>query len=179
MANIEDGILRAAVRIICFNEAPAPENIETLMALIDNDKHPVAPADFSCTGDTIASDAVPINVPESVVLSAVMSFSPGSLDSLTPQHFKDMMGVEGNPKLLTNLTKLVNILLEGRVPEPVAILYGGNLIALQKKLGVSDLSRLVMFCEGWSPNALTFMQLTQFQIFFVTLTSRCWCKGWS
>ena len=76
-----------------------------------------------------------------------------------------MMGVDGNPELLTNLTNLVNILLEGRVPEPVArILYGGNLIALQKKSGVSDLSRLVMFCEGWSPNALTFMQLTQSQI---------------
>ena len=59
MAKIEDGNLRAAVRIMCSNEAPAPENTETLMALID--KHPAAPADFGCTGDTIASDAVPLN----------------------------------------------------------------------------------------------------------------------
>ena len=46
------------------------------------------------------------------------------------------MGVDCDPSLLANLTNLVNVMLQGRLPAHIArIVYGGRLIALSKKQG--------------------------------------------
>ena len=136
-AKIEDGKLRAAVRILSSDDQPAVNNNETLKDLAD--KHPAAPPESEFMPDSATVDFLPVQVTEREVSTAISSFPPGSssgLDSLSPQHLKDMIGNEGDPSLLTNLTSLVDVLLHGSLPEKIArILYGGKLIAMRKKDG--------------------------------------------
>jgi len=68
------------------------------------------------------------------------SFPPGSTggtDGLTPLHLKDMVMSEGaSSGLLSGITSLVNVLMEGVVPEVIRpYLFGGRLVALLKKGG--------------------------------------------
>ena len=72
----------------------------------------------------------------------IRSFPNGSargLDGLMPQHLKDMTGASaesGGPVLLSALTALVNIILQGKVPRTVRpLFFGANLTALTKKDG--------------------------------------------
>ena len=129
--------MRAAVRILSSDDQPAVNNNETLKDLAD--KHPAAPSESEFMPDSATVDFQPIQVTDREVSNAISSFPPGSssgLDSLSPQHLKDMIGNDGDPALLTNLTSLVNVLLQGSLPEKIArILYGGKLIALRKKDG--------------------------------------------
>ena len=65
--------------------------------------------------------------------------SAGGISMWRPQHLKDCLsavtGDHGSP-LLTALTRLVNEILKGNVPEFVRpILFGANLVALRKKDG--------------------------------------------
>ena len=63
----------------------------------------------------------------------------GGPDGLLPQHLKDMTGASaesGGPVLLSALTSLVNIILQGKVPSAVRpLFFGANLTALTKKDG--------------------------------------------
>lgn len=75
-------------------------------------------------------------------MAAIVSFkngSAGGLDGITPQHLKDLIiGVPGgrNDDLLSSITRLVNLMLAGKVNEEVVpTLYGANLCALRKKDG--------------------------------------------
>ena len=136
-AKIEDGNLRAAVRILSSDDQPAEYNNETVKDLAD--KHPAAPSESEFMPDSATVDFQPVQVTDREVSNAISSFPPGSsagLDSLSPQHLKDMIGNDGDPALLTNLTSLVNVLLKGSLPvDIVRIIYGGKLIALRKKDG--------------------------------------------
>ena len=76
----------------------------------------------------------------SEVAAAIASFQAGSFggpDCLRPQHIRDLTSnLEYGAKLLTAITGLVNLLLNGSCPPSVAaVLFGGKLIALQKKDG--------------------------------------------
>ena len=137
IAKIEDGNLQAAVRILSSDDQPAEDNEDTLRDLAE--KHPSAPIDSEFLNDSVTTDIEPLQVSERDVQNSISSFPSGSsagLDSLTPQHIKDMTGTDGDPTLLSNLTNLVNILLHGSLPEKIAkIIYGGKLIALRKKDG--------------------------------------------
>jgi len=77
---------------------------------------------------------------EEEVIRAVRSFSPGSAggpDGVRPQHFLEMISCrESGPKLRSALTGFVNCLLQGNIhPQVSPVLFGGNLIALEKKCG--------------------------------------------
>ena len=80
-----------------------------------------------------------LQVSEEVVRCAVNSFpvgSSGGPNCLLPQHLKDLIGVNGDPEMLSSLTNFVNKVLEGNLPVSIAqIFYGGSLIALKKKDG--------------------------------------------
>jgi hypothetical protein len=74
------------------------------------------------------------------VVKAIQAFPAGSSggpDGLRPQHISDLLGnKESGPSLATALTAFVNLLLSGVCPaEIVPLLFGGRLIALQKKTG--------------------------------------------
>jgi len=79
-------------------------------------------------------------VTETEVLQAVRSFPAGSAggpDGVRRQHILEMVNcVEAGPKLVSALTVFTNCLLHGEVHADVSpVLFGGNLIALEKKSG--------------------------------------------
>src|SRR6218665_2453133 len=74
----------------------------------------------------------------SEVLQAIRSFSAGSgggPDGLRPDHLKDLVGFGGPIQpLVEAIIEFVNLLLRGGCPKDIRpILFGGNLIALNKE----------------------------------------------
>jgi hypothetical protein len=135
-SKLEDGNIRAAVRLLCSDDTPAPISRETLEQL--KSKHPVAPPDRPTALDP--SGTVSLAVDEQSVLKAMKSFptgSSGGTDGLRPRHIVDLLNnKEKGPGLLTSLTAFVNLLLSGTChPDIRPFLFGGRLIALQKKSG--------------------------------------------
>ena len=82
----------------------------------------------------------PLQVSLSAVRSAIQSFPNGSAagpDGLQPQHLKDLLvGATYDSQLLVAITKLTNLLLEGKTPSSVqGSLLGANLLATRKNSG--------------------------------------------
>ena len=81
-----------------------------------------------------------LQVSETVVYRSVLSFpsgSAGGLDSLRPQHLKDLLACPtiGN-SLLSGLTEFINFVLAGGIPTAAApSFFGAFLVALNKKDG--------------------------------------------
>ena len=135
-AKLEDGNLKAAIRLLISDDAPAVPSKEGLAKL--QQKH------LPATLDASTLPAPPTNsnlfVAESDVKKALLSFPAGfsgGPDGLRPQHAKDMINCrEAGAELLSALTAFVNVLLAGRCPKQIApIFFGGRLIALDKKSG--------------------------------------------
>ena len=79
-----------------------------------------------------------MQVTETEVLQAVRSFPAGSAggpDGVRLQHVLKMFNcVEAGPELVSSLTAFTNCLLLGEVhPDVSLVIFGGNLIALEKK----------------------------------------------
>ena len=77
---------------------------------------------------------------EQAVRKAIFAFPPGSSggsDGITPQHLKDLIVSEGtSATLLTAITSLVNLLVDGKMPLEIRpYFFGGRLVALRKKDG--------------------------------------------
>lgn len=132
---LEDGNLRAAIRLVCSDDTPAAPSRETLASL--EAKHPSAsPMDLSLANAQCNS----LSVDQNEVRKAVLSFPAGSSggpDGLRPQHLKDLVQCrESGSIFLTALTGFVNMVLAGRCPVSIApLFFGGRLIALTKKSG--------------------------------------------
>ena len=113
-AKIEDGNIRAAVRIICSDDSPALENQDTLSKLAD--KHPTAPIGRSIAH--VACSASQFLATEADVLKAIRSFPAGSCggpDGIRPQHITDLVNcAESGSNFLAAITSFVNTLLSGR-----------------------------------------------------------------
>ena len=76
--------------------------------------------------------------PEDVVknLKTFPAGSSGGPDDLTAQHQSDLLAGAPDEQFKTNLTDFVNVVLQGDLPTKAReILFGGRLIALQKKDG--------------------------------------------
>ena len=136
-AKIEDGNIRAALRIISSDDKPAVDNSDTFAKL--SEKHPV-----SACGGSIPSlnpgTAASFQASEADVLKAIRSFPAGSSggpDGIRPQHIADLVNCkEQGPNLLSSITSFINNLLDGKCPTTVRpVLFGGSLIALDKKSG--------------------------------------------
>ena len=135
-AKLEDGNVKAAVRIISSDEKPAPDDAATLNSL--RQRHPPAPADRREVPEL--STCAAVQVLETDVIKAIQSFPAGSSadpDGIRPQHLLDLITcTEKGPALVTAITALTSLLLNGRCPRDIAVLlFGGRLIALQKKSG--------------------------------------------
>jgi len=135
-AKIEDGNIRAALRILCSDDKPAEATQETLTKL--EAKHPPAPSDRQPAPDPNQFTALQVTAEQ--VMKAVRSFPAGSSggpDGIRPQHLLDLLTCrEGGQELLGVITQFVNSLLDGKChPDVIPILFGGNLIALEKKTG--------------------------------------------
>ena len=135
-AKLEDGNIRAAIRILNSEDTPEPPSLASLSQL--QEKHPTAsgmdpslppPSQFSC-----------LSVDENEVRKAALSFPAGSSagpDGLRPQHLRDLLLCrEGGGDFLTSLTAFVNLILSGQCPPDASrIFFGGRLLALKKKTG--------------------------------------------
>ncbi|ESN96515.1 hypothetical protein HELRODRAFT_163584 [Helobdella robusta] len=119
---IEQGSLSAAVRLACSPAGLAESSPETLAKL--KAIHPSAPLNRRAFPAQEPSNG---RVSPAQVLTVLKSFNNGSsggLDSLRPQHIKDLLsGPTPTDELLNNLTRFVNLLLSGVCPlaEPSGI----------------------------------------------------------
>ena len=132
-SKIEDGNIRAAVRILCSEDKPATVSEETFNKLLA--KHPSAPCDRRSFPDPWSTTV--LQVEEVEVLKALKSFPAGSSggpDGLRPQHFMDLVNCrEGGSELLSAVTSFINVLLGGSCNAKLASIFsGGRLIALEK-----------------------------------------------
>ena len=135
-SKLEDGNLRAAIRLLSSNDIPATPSLDNWKKL--QEKHPQA-----CQTDKplpVPAQFSPLSVVEDDVRKAILSFPAGSSggpDGMRPQHLKDLLQCrESGSDFLTAVTAFVNLVLAGRCPTDVApILFGGRLIALNKKSG--------------------------------------------
>ena len=135
-AKIEDGNLKAAIRIMCSEDKPAPNSDNVYAQLLD--KHPAPPSDRGQVPDPQPTAAV--QVTEADVLRAARSFPAGSTggpDGVRLQHILEMINCrEVGPELHSALTGFVICLLHGEIHPLVSpVLFGGNLMALEKKTG--------------------------------------------
>ena len=136
-SKLEEGNFKAAIRFICSDDRPATDSPETVAAL--RAKHPTSAPDrrVPCSPDSARFDAIQISNKD--IVDAVRSFPAGSAggpDGITPQHLKDLLAAATDDQLLNQLVQLVNLLLHGGLSQQInEIIYGANLIALQKKDG--------------------------------------------
>jgi hypothetical protein len=102
------------------------------------EKHPAASVRTNPLPDPACTPA--LQVSEADVLKAIRSFPSGSSggpDGLRPQHVVDLVGCqESGADLLSAITAFTNMLLDGKCHRDVVpVLFGGTLIALEKKSG--------------------------------------------
>src|SRR6218665_137152 len=135
-SKLEDGNIRAAVRILCSSDKPANVDREMLEEL--QSKHPDPPLDRP--NFTSQPRSASLQVSEEHVRRQLRSFPIGSSagpDGIRPQHLLDLVTcAEIGTGLVTAITGLMNLLLTGTCPAQIKpILSGGTLIALRKKTG--------------------------------------------
>ena len=135
-----DGDVKAALRIITSNEDFIQPSAEVRDAL--QQKHPPSPADEVLPPAPNNSDTPALEVTEVQVQSAIRTMPPGSaagLDGMRPLHLKQLISAEATEpgrRLLRSITRLVNLILSGSVPDYARdSLFGASLCALRKKDG--------------------------------------------
>ena len=137
-SKIQAGNMRAAIRLLCSDDKPAPTTAETLEKL--KMKHPDAPPDRKTPCDPTGNTRfVSFQVEAEDVHKSLKTFPAGSSggpDGLTPQHLLDMIAGAPDEKLLEAVTDFTNVLLSGKLSTTIReVIFGGRLIALQKKDG--------------------------------------------
>ena len=133
---IEDGNIKAALRLLCSEDKPADCSDTVFTSM--QDKHPPAASDRKPV--PAPSSYTPLQVSESVVLQAVRSFPAGSSggpDGFRPQHLSDLISCKvGGSALLVAVTGFVNLILAGGCPTSICpVFFGARLIAIEKKSG--------------------------------------------
>jgi len=139
-SKLEAGNFRAAVRIVCSSDTPAPVDQGTVKLL--QTKHP-GPADdrrSPCDpGDN--SRFEPLQVSKEDIMKALRTFplgSSGGPDGITAQHIRDLLAGATDDTLQQALVDFVNLMFAGAFDAEVnAVIFGGRLVALAKKMAAS------------------------------------------
>ena len=133
---------KAAIRILCTEEAPAPVDHITLQAL--RNKHPGPATNRHTPVDPSGSNLrfSPLQVSPEDVKRALRTFplrSSGGPDGLTHQHIIDLHPGDSDGILLNSLSELINLMLAGKFDTNInTIIFGGRLLAMARKTVVSD-----------------------------------------
>ena len=136
-AKLEDGNVKAAARILCSADTPAPTSTETWAELCL--KHPTPPPKHNAMPPP--PEVAPYQATEKEIWDSIRSFpssgSAGGPDGLRPQHVLEMVNTAGvGQELVTAVTAMINLMLAGKCPPEVrATLFGGSLFALRKPAG--------------------------------------------
>jgi len=119
---------------LCSDEGGVAPDAASASQLLG--KHPAAPADRR---PPPAVTAQPLQVTGTQVYQGMRSFAPGSAggpDGLRPQHLMDLLGGGEEGDLLLQLTRFVNLVLAGGVPNLLREhFFGGRLFTLAKPGG--------------------------------------------
>ena len=136
---IQGGNVSVAVRLLSSEDTIAPHSIETLTVL--QEKHPSANKDHDLDRFEPLNDAGHTEISVDEIRTAIASFpndSSGGIDSLRPQHLKDMIETnsESSDELCSTLTKLVDRIIHKPLPEEIRpLFFGAAFTALRKKDG--------------------------------------------
>ena len=135
-SKVEDGNIKAALRLLCSDDRPADSSDAVLAAM--QARHPPAPFDKVSAPDPRSFASLQLT--ETEVLKAIRSFPAGSSggpDGLQPQHLLEMVACQANgANLLSAVTGFVNMVLDGGCPASVSpIFFGAKLVTLEKKSG--------------------------------------------
>jgi len=123
---LEDSDVSGAVRLLC--------TVMTdwlLRMRLRSSNSAVCPPQLLDRRSESTTDALPLQVSPSAVRAAIQSFPNGSAagpDGLRAQHLKDLLlGAPDDNQLLSAVTDLTNLLLEGKIPPSVRVpSFGGN-----------------------------------------------------
>ena len=135
-SKLEESNFRAAIRLLCSKDKPAPNNAETLEVL--QAKHPPAAQDRKSAYDFVGNapfQPLPVS-PEDVIkcLGTFQAGTSGGPDGFTAQNVRDILAGAPDEKLKTTVSDFIKVTLNGELPQPVKeILFCGGLIALHKK----------------------------------------------
>lgn len=136
---ISDGDIRGATKLLFSSDTLANQDIETFNIL--KEKHP-APSRILNLPDKQEDSLDHLVASEEDVKKCIFNFYNGSaagIDGISPQHLKDMLSIsngEAGIKILKSITSLTNLMLSGKVLQPICkIIYGARLCALRKKYG--------------------------------------------
>ena len=144
-AKLEEDNISAAVRMLCSEDTPAVFSIANLAKL--QAKHPPEHADARPLQNS--ADKPPLQVSAEAVLQVIRSLPAGSArgpDGFKPQPLADLVQSQESGKfILTSVTSFVNSLLEGKCHKDfVHILFGGRLLAMDKKKKSGGISPIVV-----------------------------------
>ena len=135
-----DGDIRAALRLMTSDDTFSTYSADTIQAL--QTKHPPAPSDLDMPVEPANMASLALSVDTDSVLAAVRAMPSGSgagLDGMRPIFFQQMLSREASEsgrRLLHALTRLVNLILAGRIPHFIrSTIFGASLCALRKKDG--------------------------------------------
>ena len=141
---LEDGDVRGAIRLAASDDAMAPHDEKTLIAL--RLKHPprrVAPSGVPTNShNTVNSLPLPLVVAERDIKDAIKSLAAGfagGVDGMRPHHLKDLTSVhtgDAGQRLVSRLTEFANLCLAGDIPTAIQPIFcGASFCALTKKDG--------------------------------------------
>ena len=136
---LDDGDVRGAIGLLASADQVTTTSNDVTEAL--KAKHPPMPNDLDLP-PAPDNNTQPFLADEAEVIATITSMDTGSsagLDGLRPAHLKDLIGRsagEAGARLISALTRLVNLVLGGRVPAAVrSAFYAASLIALRKPDG--------------------------------------------
>ena len=135
-----DGDIKAALRALTSKENFVHPSRDIVNKL--KDKHPPAPPDEALPPPPQVNGTLPLQVTAEQVRSSIESMPTGSsagLDGMRPLHLRQLISAdaaEPGRRLLSSLTTLTNMALEGKIPECARdAFFGAALCALRKKDG--------------------------------------------
>ena len=120
MGKCADGDIRAALRLLTSDDTFSTHSSDTIQAL--HNKHPPAPTDLNIPDEPPNMASLALSVDSDCVLAAVRAMPSGSgagLDGIRPILIQQMLSREASEsgrRLLLALTRLVNLILAGRIP---------------------------------------------------------------
>ena len=135
-STIEDGNIKAALRMPCSDNKPAADCETTIAAL--KKTHPSAAPDRQFS--PAQRDFADLQVTAAEVIAVIRSFfasSAGGPDDIRSPHILDLASnKEMSPTLVSSLKNFVNVLLAGHCHDDVIpVVFGASLIALEHNSG--------------------------------------------
>ena len=135
-----DGDIKAALRILTSDDTVIVPSAEVSHQL--QQKHPAAPEDEDLPSHTDVDSGLAPTVDLDLMSKSLQAMSPGSsggLDGIRPLHLQQLTSqgtLEAGHRLLTSLTRLINLIMQGKVPDYAReAIFGASLCALSKKDG--------------------------------------------